>query len=51
MFAQGGVAVEDGAVSLGREAVFVRVAADARDARDAEVEVWGLEARAGEEGD
>lgn len=51
VFAEGGVAVEDGAVALWREAVFVRVAGDGGDALDAEVEGFGFVAGAGEEGD
>lgn len=44
-------AVEHGGVALGREAVFVRVARDRRDALEAEVEKLGLEAGFVEEGD
>lgn len=44
-------AVEEGAVSLGGEAVFVRVAGDGGDALEAEVEGLGLEAGLFEEGD
>ena len=45
------VAVEHGAVALGREAVLVRVAGDAGHAFEGEVEGRGFEAGAGEEGD
>lgn len=44
-------AVEDGAVALGGEAVFVSVAGDGGDALEAEVERGGFEAGLFEEGD
>lgn len=49
--AEGSGAVDDGGVALGGEAVFVRVAAYAGDASEGEVEGFGFEACAGEEGD
>ena len=49
--AQPGSAVEERGCAFGREAVFVRVAADAADAFEGEVERRRGEAGAGEEGD